>query len=267
MSILNQSNKLRYQLYLMRSLALILLVSILLSFSVQAQICAFPDKPQIIEYSRTPGQQRLLVKWDGLFINSLETSALPDSKTFHNYRSEVQKSINTDSYFLLRRYSTRGNRPEDLHNLNLVLSRQAGEINPINCLEALLLDFQIQRNSVMTTKPTEFIAYYLEKQGLTRIYLFTNDAEGVAGMGILIQALTKDVQDGWIMTGNLHNHSFFLNELSSVKPQGVLAPSGNDMKVFKAHAKQFGLAKAFITNGFQTLAIESESFPLFKSND
>lgn len=67
------------------------------------------------------------------------------------------------------------------------------------------------------------------------------------------------------MLANLHNHSFFLNDLGSPKPQGVLAPSANDIRVFNAQIERFGLEGAYITNGFHTLYIPQKDVRLYSA--
>jgi hypothetical protein len=116
----------------------------------------------------------------------------------------------------------------------------------------------------MTNAPTEFLAYFLEKNGRLRIYLLTNDSLGVGGMGRLKQEVSNSVLAGWRLDGNLHNHSFFLSEINSSKPQGVLAPSTNDMRVFNGDATDLELPRALITNGFHTIVLDAGYFPLFK---
>jgi len=116
----------------------------------------------------------------------------------------------------------------------------------------------------METAPTEFVSYFLEREGRLRVYFATNDSEGVSRMGRLMDEMNKDLHAGWRVTGNLHNHSFFLADLENDKPQGVLAPSGNDMRVLNGNAASIGLPRALITNGFNTLVVGSEDFPVFQ---
>lgn len=226
--------------------------------------CEFESKPQVLENVTNPS--RLLILWDESSSTILNSAKLPLSTPFLKYRNAVERSVHTDPYFLLERYARRAPRPDDLHNIDAVLSG-VGEIRDVRCAEALLLDFQIQRNPDMLFEPTEFLAYFLENNGKLRIYLLTNDSEGVGGMSRLVEEISKSIKSGWKIVGNLHNHSFSLGELKSNRPQGVLAPSGNDMRVFNGHARDLGLPRAFITNGFHTVILTSESFPLFRAAD
>ena len=76
----------------------------------------------------------------------------------------------------------------------------------------------------------------------------------------------SDVRNGWKVTGNLHNHSFFIDSIyhgDRFHPQGVLAPSANDMRVFLSQKEELGLQNASITNGFYTVDIQSSDFQRF----
>jgi hypothetical protein len=238
------------------------LALLLLSAPALGGDCAFEFPPTVLEDSASP--RRHLVVWEEVTGQVLRNTKLPATRTFQNYRSSVEQALPTAPDFLLERYLSRADRREDIHNIRMVL-KGAGELRQIRCAEALLLDYQIQRNSLMLSRPTEFFAVYLSRQGKLRIYLLTNDAEGVSGMGALHREISRAVSEGWKVIVNLHNHSFFFADLDGDKPQGVLAPSGSDMRVLKGLVEEFGPVQARITNGFHSIFIESMLFPLFEA--
>jgi hypothetical protein len=154
-------------------------------------------------------------------------------------------------------YGTSG----DQNNAQLVLDGKAGAIRPINCLEAHLLNFQLQRFPLFD-HPTEFGAFILKKDSLLRIYYSASDQPWPPKDHIIQPKIDQDIQNGWKLFGHLHNHYNSAEE----DYLGVLAPSMADAHYFKGKKEGFGLEKAFITNVFHTVEIDSSDFHLFSAH-
>lgn len=245
---------------------LFLLAVILLSIDAQASAaqCSFGSQPTIIERTDAGPDPILFQYWDLSSDRILFQRSLPESKKLAEYRETVAKQIATRPMALLERYISLQPAPADLHNITVAAS-QPGNIKELGCLDGLLLNVEINRNQSFATDGSEFIAYFLQKHGELRVYFLTNDSGGIRGAGFshLLSKIDADRNSGWEVLANLHNHSFFLNDLDSRKPQGVLAPSANDIKVFNAQIERFGLKGAYITNGFYTLYIPSKDIKLY----
>ncbi|MFA5140745.1 MAG: hypothetical protein WC728_16080 [Elusimicrobiota bacterium] len=246
--------------------SILLLAAMLLPSSVQAAMdrCSFRSEPTIIERVDAGPNRILLQYWDFESDKVLSLESLPDSKRLAEYREVVAKRIATDPAALLKRYMALQPAPEDLRNIEVVMSR-TGDIKELGCLAGLLLDVEIGRNERFATEGPEFIAYFLRRKGKLRVYFLTNDSAGIRGAGVssLLSRIEADRDAGWKVAANLHNHGFFLNDLDSKKPQGVLAPSASDIRVFISQMERFGLKGAYITNGFHTLYVSSKDMKLY----
>ena len=74
--------------------------------------------------------------------------------------------------------------------------------------------------------------------------------------------IKADIKNGWKLFGHLHNHYNSAEE----NYLGVLAPSLADAHYFKGKRDYFKLEKAFITNLFNTVEIDSSEFDSFNSH-
>jgi hypothetical protein len=233
------------------------------SLSIWASDCQFESKPIILE----SGESHLMQYWDFSNSSIIDLATLPNSSRFIFYRNLVQSKINIDPIELLLRYSKAGVSVNDTYNLNVVLSNPLKYIQPIKCLEALLLNNQFERNTTMPINPTEFLAFYLKNnENQLRVYYLTDDISGVRKVSPLLSHIETDVKNGWTLIGNLHNHSFFLENINQDEthhPQGVLIPSSNDIQVLRATRDEFKMQNASITNGFNTIFISAEELDKF----
>lgn len=237
-------------------------------FQQQAMLsCEFESTPTVLE----TGDSHLLQYWEFSNSSILDLAELPTSPTFIAYKGLVSSKLNTDPVELLARYSVAGANANDQHNLEVVRKNPSKYIRPIRCLEALLLDNQIKRNKEMSVKPTEFVAFYLKNNdGRMRVYYLTDDISGVRKPSSLFERIYADMAEGWIVLGNLHNHSFFLDNLNNDEahhPQGVLIPSANDTQVLRANRDDFKMQSVSITNGFHTIFMPSEELDSFRDPD
>lgn len=111
----------------------------------------------------------------------------------------------------------------------------------------------------MVTNPTEFTAFILRSQNgeKLRIYFYTVNQPGIGRVDAPMNAVREDVLQGWGLWANLHNHNFFVNQK---RRGGGVAPSQQDVSLFRSLAEAQGLQEAWITNGFDTLRIKQKDF-------
>ncbi|MBI3548884.1 MAG: hypothetical protein HY078_07595 [Elusimicrobia bacterium] len=228
--------------------------------------CAFGVGPAAIEMRGDGSDRGLLQYWDLPSDQLLDRVGAPDSTVLAEHRDLVKSRLSIEPAELLERYRPRSKVPADLHNVDVVLAARLGRVRAMNCIEGLLLEEQIKRNPKFSVEPTEFLAFYLRRNGRLRVYFLTNDSGGIRGFQFsrLVERVDGDKDDGWSVFGNLHNHSFFLDRLAQDDPQGVLAPSSNDVQVLKAQIERLDLEGAYITNGFHTLHIPAGDVPLYR---
>ena len=247
-------------------LRLLFFVLLLLSFrSANAENCTFSSAPKLIGAS--PGH--LLQYWDFEDSAVLQSPAIVTSSVFASYRSQVSTKLNVDPKTLLSRYLRAGGADDDNYNIGVILRSVTEYIRPARCIETLLLEYQLNRNPRMLVAPTEFFSVFLtDASGHLRVYYVTDDQNGLRNLRSLFLHVESDIADGWLVTGNLHNHNFFMANIDldeAHHPQGVLAPSANDIGLFQSMREQYHLQEALITNGFDTVVIWADKFNLFRS--
>jgi len=91
---------------------------------------------------------------------------------------------------------------------------------------------------------------------------YTVDQAGIGRTGPAYDLVVKSIKDGWKIDLSLHNHNFLFK---SENYRGGVAPSIPDSELYKSELSGFGLKRALITNGFDTLEIDSRSFHLLSS--
>jgi hypothetical protein len=254
-------------LHMVKLIGVFIAASVFYVSSSWALSCQFESAPTVLE----AGESHLLQYWEFSSSSIVDLIELPTSAAFVSYRNLVSSKLNTDPVELLSRYSIAGANVNDGYNLEVVRKDPSKYIRPMHCLEGLLLDNQIKRNKEMSVKPTEFLAFYLKSgDGRLRVYYLTDDIAGVRKLSSLFDRITLDIAQGWEVVGNLHNHSFFLDNINNDEahhPQGVLIPSANDIQVLRASRDDFKLKSASITNGFNTIFLPSTELDNFRGPD
>lgn len=162
------------------------------------------------------------------------------SRAYQNYNLEIRKLQNGDSL-----------------NVQLVQSKKIGIIRKINFLEANLFAYQLNKYSLFS-HPTEFHGIILlnEKLNLIRIYFAASDQLWPPKPKIILEAIQKDIQNGWSFLYHLHNHY----EPAANNYIGILAPSMTDSQFYNFLNKDFGLENISITNGIHTVLINKKDF-------
>ena len=149
----------------------------------------------------------------------------------------------------------------DSINAQLVHSNTLGEIRTINYLEAQLLDYELSRYPLLS-HPTEFHGFILihDSLKLVRVYFAASDQPWPPKPNVILEAVKKDLKQGWTFKYHLHNHYEKAHQFV-----GILAPSMADAQYYGFLSEKYSLKNALITNGFHTVEIKSSEFPKFKA--
>ena len=201
--------------------------------------------------------------WDFELGEVLALKAYKDSMRFalgeKLYDTEVKSESIQDLDTSLLEKVVNGDRINAL----LVHTGSVGKIRNINYLEAQILNYQIRRFP-MFSKPTEFHAFIMrhaDKEKI-RVYFGASDTEWPPHPTVLIKEVKKEQSNGWTLIRHLHNH-YCKKDKNYV---GILAPSLADAQYFKMLKERFNVEKTLITNGINTVEIESNDFSDFESH-
>jgi len=175
------------------------------------------------------------------------------------YNSAVRKESIQDLDLSLIEKEENG----DKVNALLVHTGKVGKIRKINYLESQILNYQIGRFPLFS-KPTEFHAFIMKdaNDNKIRVYFGASNTEWPPRPTILIEEVEKEMNNGWKLIRHLHNHYCKKDE----NYIGILAPSLADAQYYKMLKERFNVEKSLITNGFNTVEIESKYFGEFESH-
>ena len=143
---------------------------------------------------------------------------------------------------------------------DLILSGRLGSIRPINRIEAEIFLLQLDRFGKSCTG--EILVFVLRKAGRLGMYGYATATKTIKP-GILRHKLEADIADHWEFCASLHNHPFDFSGKDTTG--GMLYPSGDtadgDVQYYLADSENFGLQRAWITNGFDTIEVAAKEFP------
>jgi hypothetical protein len=234
----------------------------LLASAAHSQTCALPAPPSVV----IDDGKRLLQFWD-VDDGPVWTSGLmPDSAEYWRFVRFVRARLDVSEPSRYLRAAADEGTP-DGHNNALALSGKIGRLEPVNCLEALLLGVQAKRRP-METHPTEFLAFVLRKAdaaGKTRlrVWYYTVDQAGIGGVGVLADKVEGDVAAGWRPHLNLHNHNFFFDKDPAVA--AMPWPSANDVQLMKGLTLGGRAFEGYcVTNGFVTSHLRPDELKLLR---
>jgi hypothetical protein len=238
--------------------ALTLGVAWYVSSMTRTDECIMPSPPHVVREQADMLLQYWLVK----DRPQLYQNTLPPSPSLQDFRKRISESMNVEPYALLERqlpYVSGG----DAENVRLVLSG-AVPIRPMSCLEALLLATQAERSTnqgrSMHTHPTEFMSYVLQRGDSLKIWYYTVDQPGIGGVARLHEPLMADVQQGWVVVANIHNHNFLPD---AERVTGGVVPSATDIQYLRNVRGSLGATRGVIVNGFHAIDISAADFDRF----
>ncbi|MGV3526277.1 MAG: hypothetical protein ACO1RX_18810 [Candidatus Sericytochromatia bacterium] len=224
--------------------------------------CQWAQPAEIIQQ----GPQELHQLWRFVEAPVLWSPVLPSSPSFTEFRQQVQALI--PELDPRRYYQTHPPAPEaEAYNQVLGASGRAGELQPIRCLEALLLSEQTARLP-MLTQPSEFGAFILRRQdpdGVMhyRVYFSTQDQPGLRMNAQVMNRIAADREAGWRVWAHLHNHNFFPEKAD---PFASPSPSKTDIAFARMLRQSLNLENLWVTNGFHTLHLTQREFYLFQGH-
>ena len=229
--------------------------------------CALPAEPDTV---RVDGGAVLLV-WEFPDDPVYSQSVLPADSAYLAYRS----AIRADGAALRDPVADRPTpqtdeeielwRNEDV-NAELARSGEAGSIELINCLDALLFAHQNSRVSQLT-HPTEFLASVLRRNvdGQSQLAIVFGAGEEmyppktVYGFDVVDEYVAR----GWRYSSALHNHTIRRN--GDLLALGTPALSTSDVQLTRNLASESGLESARVTNGFYTYSVPATELGLLRS--
>ncbi|MDP7320820.1 MAG: hypothetical protein QF441_09445 [Bacteriovoracaceae bacterium] len=197
--------------------------------------------------------------------DALVKAAVSFDSTLEEFQKSIESIVSVDPYNLLLRQYIELDFGADKDNAYIVYSNLAGKVRRINCLESLLYTQQAKRminaGTDLFTSPAEFMSYVVRKGKLLKVYFYTIDQAGIGNPKDIVSYVKKDIDNGWDLLFNLHNHNFFPFK----KPfLGATVPSANDINAYRSESKGMGLRKALVTNGFHTIEVYEEDFYTLK---
>lgn len=146
-------------------------------------------------------------------------------------------------------------------NGRLVLTGAVGTLRPIDCLEALLVEYQAARFP-MASHPTEFQAVVMERSEAgrrrVRVYFAGSGAPWPPRANLLLEHVAADRRDGWRAVAHLHNHPFLFSSDGDIA--GANAPSLTDVQFWRHLRDSLGVEGARVTNGFATFQAPAAAF-------
>jgi hypothetical protein len=155
---------------------------------------------------------------------------------------------------------------DERFNSDLARSGEAGIIETIRCLDALLFAFQHGRVSQLA-QPTEFLASVLRKEvnGEYRLAVVFGAGDEmfppktVYGFDVVDDYGAR----GWLYWYALHNHT--IQRIADRLALGTPALSTSDVQLTRNLAAGSGLESARVTNGFFTYSVPSTELGLLRS--
>ncbi len=227
----------------------------------QNQTCSFGIEPSVLLEA---GAARL-VRWEVPERAVLVSEKLPNDIDYSSFRKAARvagAAVKRPTVFPLELgEEAEKNWPRELRNQEIAYEGKAGNVRPIQCLEALLFSYQNRRFSQIE-KPTEFIASVLRKEidgeVFLRIYMGGSDSLFPPKDFYTLDQVDKDLESGWDFQVMLHNHT--VQKKGKEIALGVPAPSTTDVQFLQMLLAERGLKNGRVTNGFYTVDIPSPAF-------
>lgn len=224
-----------------------------------AEPCRFPSEPTVV-YAQ---DHAILQYWQFEDGAVWAQPVLPTDAAYAAYRRQVEEAgadLAQPAQYVPEAEREQEGWQRELYNMERAYSTEAGHLRPVHCLDALLFAYQNARFA-QAEQPTEFLASILRKQvdgrTMLRVYFGAGDALFPPKQVYGFDAVERDVAEGWDYVAMLHNHT--LQDADGHLRLGVPAPSVSDVQLLRNLVADYGLAAAWITNGFYTLTIPARA--------
>lgn len=222
-----------------------------------ARSCHFPSYPTVVKAPDNGLLQYWKLEKSALWLGPL----LPTDSAYVRYRRRIEEAgadLAQPVQYVPEPERNSEQWRRELHNVETAYSGQAGTLRPVRCLEALLFAYQNTRHSQLE-RPTEFIASVLRKriEGRTifRLYFGAGDELFPPKEVYGFDEVERDVASGWEYVAMLHNHT--IQDAGGELRLGVPAPSIADVQLLNSLVEDYGLERAWITNGLYTLDLSA----------
>lgn len=148
--------------------------------------------------------------------------------------------------------------------MDRMLLKEVGQIRPVRCLEALLLNEHLTRQDKYDLQ-SELYAHVIKNGEQTRIHFITTPAALLSfkDPDVFIDRLNKDLSSGWKYDVHMHSHPFLKSDedqAGTLVPSGVSRTSPGDVAYYLGQREE--IKQAWITNGFHTAVFKNEEFDL-----
>jgi hypothetical protein len=213
--------------------------------------CVLP--PEVVE--RVDGPGYVIESWTFPVDPVFERSVLPEDEGFLAYQARFRDAGVVERHPALHLPPPASEeevgiwRDEELNN-DLAYSGQVGAIEPLSCLDALLMARHHARMP-QHDAPSEFVASVLRRgpPGSEEWFVIfgAGDAMFPPREATGMELVERLVGEGWRYAVFLHNHTPQANGAL-----GVPAPSTSDVRFVRSLAASFGLERVRVTNGFFT---------------
>lgn len=237
-------------------LVLILISTPMLSYA-QGAACHIPEK---INFTTSADGARV-AKLD--LQQDWETADVSKAAAISNFKNKVSSITSVDQKYLINRQKVFfKNFPDIVKRMTRINDGQFGRIDEAGCLETSVLSAILTEYS----EQVEFAVYIL-KEGADqrqkfRAYVITWGMDHVEESQDLNLLIDQDLKEGWQYYAQLHNHPFYLNNITG-DIAGTVVPSEPDFTFYLDHQKLRGLQNAWVTNGFNTFKLNSPDFNKF----
>ncbi len=230
-------------------------------------LCVLPTSPDTV---RTEGSAVLLL-WEFPDDPVYSSFALPADSAYLAYRSAIEADGADLKHPVADEPTPTTDEEASLwddehYNGEMARSGEAGIIEPVRCLDALMFAFQHRRVSQLA-QPTEFLASVLRKEtnGEARLAIVFGAGEEmfppktVYGFDVVEEYGDR----GWRYWYALHNHT--IQPSGDRLALGTPALSTSDVQLTRNLASGAGLESARVTNGFYTYSVPSTKLELLRS--
>ena len=233
-----------------------------------AATCALPADPDTLAIDGTA----VLLRWEFPDDPMFSSFTLPKDSAYQAYRTTI-RSHGADLRIPIADSPELATEEEatlwrdERHNAELARRGEAGRIEPIRCLDALLFAFQNSRVSQLE-QPTEFLASVLRREtedGDSRVaVIFGAGVEMFPPKSVYgFEAVDEYRSRGWRYAYALHNHTIQKN--GDRLALGTPALSTSDVQLTRSLAADSDLEAARVTNGFFTYVVAGEELTLLRS--
>ncbi|NRA67403.1 MAG: hypothetical protein HRU19_23165 [Pseudobacteriovorax sp.] len=231
--------------------------------------CSFEVEPTIVDLN----DSEQLYAWEGVSQSTLQGPALGGKSLLMEYQSNINELVgDTGPLDLLR-------RQRDLYleffgekagiAYDQIIAGELGQIEATNCLMSLLFEIHLSRLTSVID-PAEFQAIVLESplDGTWTILAAFGKEISPPKIENLIPMVESKRAEGYSYRFHIHNHPFVFGggfgDIGGVLIPSGLLTGGADLDIYNTQIGLFGMEKALISNGFDSIIFSAEDISSFE---